>query len=55
MGADSERFINAFINTAFAAFVGIGFLAWYAITKHWALVPLFPDRRAAAEDETELL
>ena len=39
--ADSERFINAFINTAFAAFVGIGFLGWYALTKHWALVPVF--------------
>lgn len=39
--ADSERFINAFINTAFAAFVGIGFLCWYAVTRHWALVPVF--------------
>ena len=38
---DSERFINTFINTAFAAFVGIAFLSWYAITKHWALVPVF--------------
>lgn len=33
--AGSERFINAFINTAFAAIVGIGFLVWYAVTKHW--------------------
>ncbi len=39
--ADSERFINAFINTAFAAFVGIAFLCWYSVTKHWALVPVF--------------
>ena len=39
--ADSERFINAFINTAFAAVVGIGFLVWYAVTKHWLLVPVF--------------
>ncbi|MGH8798013.1 MAG: ABC transporter ATP-binding protein [Caldimonas sp.] len=39
--ADSERFINAFINTAFAAVVGIAFLVWYAVTKHWALVPVF--------------
>ncbi|MCR6478860.1 ABC transporter ATP-binding protein/permease [Variovorax sp. ZS18.2.2] len=39
--ADSERFINAFINTAFAAIVGIGFLVWYAVTKHWLLVPVF--------------
>ena len=39
--ADSERFINAFINTGFAAAVGIGFLVWYAVTKHWLLVPVF--------------
>jgi ATP-binding cassette subfamily B protein len=39
--ADSERFINAFINTAFAAVVGISFLTWYALTKHWLLVPVF--------------
>ena len=38
---DSERFINAFINTVFASFVGVGFLVWYAVTKHWALVPVF--------------
>jgi ATP-binding cassette subfamily B protein len=39
--ADSERFINAFINTVFAAVVGIGFLTWYAATRHWLLVPVF--------------
>ena len=38
---DSERVINAFINTVFAAVVGIGFLTWYAVTKHWLLVPVF--------------
>lgn len=38
---DSERFINAFINTVFAAVVGIVFLTWYAVTKHWLLVPVF--------------
>jgi ATP-binding cassette subfamily B protein len=38
---DSERFINAFINTVFATVVGISFLTWYAITKHWLLVPVF--------------
>ena len=46
--ADSERFINAFINTGFAAVVGIGFLVWYAVTKHWLLVPVFCDRGAGA-------
>ncbi|MDQ2822646.1 MAG: ABC transporter ATP-binding protein/permease [Pseudomonadota bacterium] len=38
---DSERFINAFINTVFAAVVGMAFLTWYAVTKHWLLVPVF--------------
>jgi ATP-binding cassette subfamily B protein len=39
--ADCERLINALINTLFAALVGISFLAWYALTKHWLLVPVF--------------
>jgi len=39
--SDSERFINAFINTVFAALVGMGFLVWYAVTRHWLLVPVF--------------
>ena len=39
--ADSERFINTFINTVFAAVVGISFLVWYSVTRHWALVPVF--------------
>lgn len=38
---DTERFFNAFINILFSSLVGICFLIWYAITKHWALVPIF--------------
>jgi ATP-binding cassette subfamily B protein len=38
---DSERFINTFINTVFASIVGIGFLVWYAVARHWLLVPVF--------------
>ncbi|MBO9151551.1 ABC transporter ATP-binding protein [Chitinophaga sp. GCM10012297] len=38
---DTERFINAFINILFTSLVGMGFLVWYAITKHWALIPVF--------------
>ncbi|MHB8055938.1 MAG: ABC transporter ATP-binding protein, partial [Candidatus Aminicenantales bacterium] len=38
---DTESFINAFINVLFSSLVGFGFLIWYAITKHWALVPVF--------------
>ncbi len=39
--ADCERFINTFINTVFASLVGVSFLVWYAVTKHWLLVPVF--------------
>jgi ATP-binding cassette subfamily B protein len=38
---DTERFINSFINILFSSAVGVGFLIWYAINKHWALVPVF--------------
>ncbi len=38
---DTERFINAFINILFSSVIGIGFLIWYAITKHWLLIPVF--------------
>ena len=38
---DTERFITNFINILFSSIVGIGFLIWYAITKHWALIPVF--------------
>lgn len=38
---DTERFINSFINILFSSFVGIAFLIWYAVTKHWALIPVF--------------
>lgn len=38
---DTESFITAFINILFSSLVGIGFLIWYAITKHWALIPVF--------------
>ncbi len=38
---DTERFITNFINILFSSFVGIGFLIWYAFTKHWALIPVF--------------
>ncbi|ULQ55552.1 ABC transporter ATP-binding protein/permease [Flavihumibacter rivuli] len=38
---DTERFINSFINILFSSLVGIAFLVWYAVTKHWALIPVF--------------
>lgn len=39
--SDNEKFINAFINVIFSSVVGIAFLIWYSITKHWALIPVF--------------
>lgn len=38
---DTERFITSFIQIIFSSLVGIGFLIWYSITKHWALIPVF--------------
>jgi len=38
---DTEKFINEFINILFSTVVGVGFLTWYAITKSWALIPVF--------------
>jgi ATP-binding cassette, subfamily B, bacterial len=38
---DTERLINAFINVLFASVIGMAFLVWYAVTKSWALVPVF--------------
>ncbi|GAB4044830.1 ABC transporter ATP-binding protein [Spirosoma litoris] len=38
---DTEKFINSFVNVLFSSIVGMGFLIWYAVTKHWALVPVF--------------
>ncbi|MEO6540075.1 MAG: ABC transporter ATP-binding protein [Ferruginibacter sp.] len=38
---DIERFLNSFVNIIFSSVVGMGFLVWYAITTHWALIPVF--------------
>lgn len=38
---DTERFIMAFVNILFSSLVGMGFLIFYAVTKHWALIPVF--------------
>ena len=38
---DTERFITTFINVLFSSVVSIGFLIWYAVTKHWLLIPVF--------------
>lgn len=38
---DNEKFIASFIGVLFSSLVGIAFLVWYAVTKSWALVPVF--------------
>lgn len=38
---DTENFLSSFINILFSTLVGISFLIYYAITKHWALIPVF--------------
>jgi ATP-binding cassette subfamily B protein len=38
---DNERFISSFIGVLFSSVVGVAFLVWYAVTKHWALIPVF--------------
>ncbi|MES2430548.1 MAG: ABC transporter ATP-binding protein [Bacteroidota bacterium] len=38
---DTESFLSSFINILFSTLVGISFLIYYAITKHWALIPVF--------------
>ena len=38
---DNEKFISAFIGVLFSSLVGVAFLVWYAVTKHWALIPVF--------------
>ncbi len=38
---DVERFINSAVNIVFSSAVGIGFLVFYAATRHWLLIPVF--------------
>jgi len=39
--ADTQVFINLFINVVFSSIVGICFLIAYSITKNWLLIPVF--------------
>src|SRR5690606_7435510 len=38
---DTQRFINSAVNVLFSSLVGLVFLTWYAVTKHWLLIPVF--------------
>lgn len=39
--SDVERFINSAVNVLFSTVISMGFLFWYAITRHWSLIPIF--------------
>ena len=39
--SDTERFMYAFVNILFSSIVGLIFLVWYGITRHWLLIPVF--------------
>ncbi len=38
---DTERFVNAAVNILYSSLVGIGFLVWFGVTRHWLLIPVF--------------
>ncbi|HOC42671.1 MAG TPA: ABC transporter ATP-binding protein [Thermoanaerobaculales bacterium] len=38
---DSERFIDAAVSILYSSFVGLGFVVWYGVTRHWLLIPVF--------------
>jgi ATP-binding cassette, subfamily B, bacterial len=38
---DTEKFISYFINVVFVSMISIVFVIWYAMNKHWALVPIY--------------
>jgi len=38
---DVERFINSTVNVLFSTIISMGFLLWYSVTRHWALIPIF--------------
>ena len=38
---DTERFLDAAVTILFSSFVGIGFVIWYGVTRHWLLIPVF--------------
>jgi len=39
--ADNEKFISALVTVLFSSLVGIAFVVWYALTRHWLLAPVF--------------
>ncbi|MCG6924152.1 MAG: ABC transporter ATP-binding protein/permease [Acidobacteria bacterium] len=38
---DVERFVTSSVNVLYATLVGVVFLVWYGVTRHWLLIPVF--------------
>jgi ATP-binding cassette subfamily B protein len=38
---DTERFLAAAVNVLYTSLVGVGFLVWFGVTRHWLLIPVF--------------
>ena len=38
---DVERFVSSAVNVLYASVVGVAFLIWYGVTRHWLLIPVF--------------
>jgi len=38
---DTERFIDAAVSILYSSAVGLGFVIWYGMTRHWLLIPVF--------------
>jgi ATP-binding cassette subfamily B protein len=39
--SDTQQFVSSSINILFSSLVGTGFLAWYAYSRSWLLIPVF--------------
>jgi len=38
---DTERFVDAAVNVVYSSLVGVAFLVWFGVTRHWLLIPVF--------------
>jgi ATP-binding cassette subfamily B protein len=38
---DVERFVTSSVNVLYTTLVGVAFLVWYGVTRHWLLIPVF--------------
>jgi len=38
---DTERFVDSAVNVVYSSLVGVAFLVWFGVTRHWLLIPVF--------------